>query len=191
MNDDHREIPDPITLLEGLLPGNPFQGEPPLPRGLLALMEEPEPEPEANSPDLAPEVHRPGCTAADNAGVALFHLEGLALEGKLNFGVLRISKQRLEDGAAAAESLGRRDVAQQMRRIAAQLPEVHSPEAAHPLAQELRDLAYNLAWDLGASCKGSFTPQALEQARLLAQQVHAGTLSVEDAIRQVRAGHQR
>ena len=31
----NNQLPDPITFLEGLLPGNPFKGEPPLPRFLF------------------------------------------------------------------------------------------------------------------------------------------------------------
>ena len=142
----------------------------------------PAPEP-ARKP--TPPISRPGCTAADNTGVVLYHLEGLSKEGKPNFGVLRVSKERLDEAATAAASLGRQDLAQQMRQIANKLPQVHDAEGAGRLAAELRPVAF-AAWDLGAACKGSLTPEQMGKARDLARQVKAGTLTMEEAVSQVK-----
>lgn len=108
----------------------------------------------------------PGCTAADNAGVALYHLEGLA-SGKPNFGVLRVSKQRLEEGAQAAEKLGKSEIAREMRGIAAEMPNIRDAEAARGLADKLKPVAYS-AWDLGAKCKGSLTIHDIKKVREMA-----------------------
>lgn len=149
-----------------------------------AAVAPPPPKP-APAPRPAPPIARPGCTAADNAGVVLYHLEGLSKEGKPNFGVLRVSKERLEEAATAATSLGRTDLAQQMRRIASKLPQVQDAEAAGRLAAELRPVAY-AAWDLGAQCKGSLTPEQMGKARELARQVKEGTLTMDQAVSQVK-----
>ena len=143
------ELPDPITFLEGLLPGNPFLGEPPIPRGIIDLLA-----PEAEAP-LAPqerpkEVTKPGCTAAESAILSLGFLDGLA-EGMKGFGVLRQGKEYLEQGARAAESLGKTELAKEMRSIAAELPEVRTTEQARDLAQRLRPLKAQ-AWELGRQC---------------------------------------
>ena len=130
-------------------------------------------------------ISKPGCTAADNAGVALYHLDGLAYQGKTNFGVLRVTKETLEVGARAAEIAGAPQIAQDYRDIARQLPEVHDAAHAGELAERLRPVAFR-AWSLGASCKGAMTPQQLDRARALARQVQAGTLSMDQAIKQVR-----
>ncbi len=173
------EIPDPFTFLDRVFRAieQPTQTEPVEHSYAVAITEPQEPTPEA--------IARPGCTAADNAGVALYHLEGLALEGKPNFGVLRITKERLEEGAAAAGHLGRNDLAEEMLSIAGELPEVHDAEAARRLAQELRPLAYTL-WDLGARCKGSLTPEDMARARALSAQVRSGEITFQEAVRQVR-----
>lgn len=149
-----------------------------------AAVAPPPPKP-APAPKPAPPITRPGCTAADNAGVVLYHLEGLSKEGKPNFGVLRVSKERLEEGATAAASLGRQDLAQQMREIASKLPQIHDAAAATSLAAELRPVAY-AAWDLGAQCKGSLSPEQMGKARILARQVQEGKLSMDQAIKQVQ-----
>jgi len=114
----------------------------------------------------------PGCTAADNAGVALYHLDGLA-QGKPNFGVLRVSKERLEQGARSAKTIGANTIAEQMLDIAGELPHVHNHQQAQMLAEKLRPVAY-AAWDLGARCKGSsLTRDDIEKAREAARRLHA------------------
>jgi len=139
----------------------------------------------AARPVEAPPIDRPGCTAADNAGVVLYHLDGLAYEGKTNFGVLRVSKERLEEGARAAEISGDPQIAEEYRAIARDLPEVHDAEAAQAQAERLRPVAFR-AWELGARCKGSISPEQLGRVQLLAKQVREGTITMEQAITQVR-----
>lgn len=95
-------------------------------------------------------LDKPGCTAADESGRALFYLEGLA-RGNGGFGVLRQGRENLETAAAAADSLGQNDLARGFRRIAGQIPEVHTAESAEGLARELRPLV-DRAWRLGRVC---------------------------------------
>ena len=129
------------------LPPPPWEG-PPIPRRLL--------KPDAFVPGRpAPGLAKPGCTAADEAIVALGHLEGLA-RGNEGFGVLRVSKERLEKAAAAAEGLKHPEIAAAMRAVAAQMPGVHTRAGAQALADELRPVV-DQAWDLGRRCKDSST----------------------------------
>lgn len=125
-----------------------------------------------NTPSSPPQSYPPGpgCTAADNAGVALYHLDGLA-DGKTNFGVLRVSKERLEEGAGAAERIGAKIIASQMRAIANEMPRVHDSEAARKLANKLKPVAYS-AWDLGARCKGSLSKEDIVKAKEAARRIH-------------------
>mgnify|MGYP001619321957 CR=1 FL=1 len=131
-------------------------------------------------------ISKPGCTAADNAGVALFHLDGLAYHGKTNFGVLRVTKDTLEVGARAAEIAGDPQIAQDYRDIARRLPEVHDAAKAGELAERLRPVAFR-AWSLGASCKGAMTPQQLTRVKALAKDVNNGKLTMEEAVKKVKA----
>lgn len=96
------------------------------------------------------EIQRPGCTAADNAIVAKGHLQGLA-DGRGGFGVLKISQQRLSEGAAAADQLGRTHLAGTMRGIASEMGAVRSREKAQELATKL-DPVIDEAWRLGRVC---------------------------------------
>ena len=146
---ERREIPDPISFLEGLLPGNPFLGEPPIPRGIIDLLA-PEVEPPPASQERPKEVTKPGCTAAESAILSLGFLDGLA-DGLGGFGVLRQGKEYLEQGARAAESLGKTGLAREMRSIAADLPEVRTVEQARDVAERLRPLKAE-AWELGRQC---------------------------------------
>jgi hypothetical protein len=88
--EQRREFPDPISFLVGLLPGNPFLGEPPIPRGIIDLMDKDAEVPVAIE-ERPKEVTRPGCTAAESTILSLGFLDGLA-EGMKGFGVLRQSK---------------------------------------------------------------------------------------------------
>jgi hypothetical protein len=86
-------IPDPISFLEGLFPGNPFLGEPPIPRSIIDLMSE-EAEASVAIEEKPKAVTRPGCTAAESTILSLGFLDGLA-EGMKGFGVLRQGKEYL------------------------------------------------------------------------------------------------
>lgn len=132
----------------------------------------PEPAPAQRPVETASLPNRPGCTAADEAAVALFHLNGLA-QGKGGFGVLRVSKERLETAATAAESIKHPEIAQQYRAIASEMPEVHTPEAAKALAERLQPVIYNEAWALGQRCKGALSPADLEEIKALAAKISA------------------
>jgi len=170
--------------LQDLLPCLPHEG-PPVPRFTRRPPTQETHTPET-PPASAPAPARPGCTAADNAGVALYHLEGLAIEGKPNFGVLQVTKERLEEGAAACDYLGQEALAQQMRHIAEELPRVHDALGARRLARELRPLAYKL-WDLGAKCtESSLTLEDLLQTKRLAHQVHTGEITLEEGKQRIR-----
>ena len=127
---------------------------------------------------------RPGCTAADNAIVAKGHLDGLA-QGFGGFGVLRISKERLEEAAQAAHVLGKNDLSREMNSIASQMPQVHTPQEAAVLAKRL-DLVVKEAWQLGSSCKGDISPEQVAKARELATRVSQGKLTTKEAIEQLR-----
>ena len=126
----------------------------------------------------------PGCKAADATLLNLSYLEGLS-RGLGGFGVLRVGRERLEEGAKAAQQLGHADLAREMRAIAEELPQVRDATNAAALADRLRPVA-DRAWSLGASCKGAMTSQQLGRVRELSRQVQAGTLSMEQAIKQVR-----
>jgi hypothetical protein len=74
-------------------------------------------------------------------------------EGKSGFGVLRVGKDRLEEGAAGAARMGQGELAREMRAVAQELPEVKSSEAAAALAPRLKELS-DQTWDLGRRCGG-------------------------------------
>jgi hypothetical protein len=151
----------------------PVVPEVPAPAPAASLVPAPAPAPTpATSPAPTSPVNRPGCTAADEAAVALFHLDGLA-RGKGGYGVLRVSKERLEVAASAAESLKHADIAAQMRAIAAEMPNVSSPEEAQVLKDRLEPVVYDQAWDLGRRCKGALTAQDLSEIRALADRISA------------------
>ena len=188
---DRFELPDPFALLAGLLPGNILAGEPPLPRGLIALMEaSADSEPDEVRPHFVDAniqtkaLARPGCTAAETTILTLGFLEGLS-EGMGGFGVLRQGKEYLETGAQAARSLGRTELADDLEQIAEDLAEVHTAEEAQLMAERLRPLKAD-TWELGRRCKGNFSPEALEQARQLAQRVRDGEITFEQAVKQVK-----
>ena len=136
---------------------------------------------------VAVATHRPGpgCQAADACLLVHNYLVHLA-EGKSGFGVLGVAKERLEEGAAGAARMGEAKLAQEMRIVAQELPQVTTPEAAAALAPKLKALS-DQTWDLGRRCGGhNLSPAALEQARGLARDVKEGKLSMEEAVKQVR-----
>jgi hypothetical protein len=119
-----------------------------------------------------PRIDRPGCTAADDAAVALFHLNGLA-RGNGGFGVLRVSKERLETAAAAAEGLRQHEIAAEYRAIAIEMPSVHTPEEAQALHDRLEPVVYERSWDLGRKCKGAIDPEDMAEIKALAAKIAA------------------
>lgn len=150
------------------LPAPPWEGLPPL----FGLPWEREPQEESRAPvrvvterfDPKPASPRPtypggpGCNAADIAGMALYHLDGLGYQSKTNFGVLRVTKERLEEAARAAEIAGSPQIAEEYRAIARDLPEVHDAAKAREAAERLRPVAFR-AWELGARCKGNLSSE--------------------------------
>lgn len=193
-----REDMDPISWL----PPAPWEGLPPLFGAPWERQEQTHEEPRApiaSAParsqpkPLGPHPMSPGgpgCRAADNGGTALYHLDGLGYHWKTNFGVLRVTKVILEEGARAAETAGDPRIAEEYRAIAQDLPQVHDAAQAREVAEQLRPVAFR-AWELGARCEGGhvtpqLTPEDLTKARSLAQQVHEGTLTMDQAIKQVR-----
>ena len=152
----------------GWRPNLPWEG-PPIPRFLSGWT--------PNGPDAvgAPTAQsegsdgkqpdRPGCTAADNSLLVQAHLKGLA-GGRGGFGVLRTSKEKLEEGADAAERVGRGELAEEMRRIAGELPDVRTQSGALALSEALEPVVEQ-CWELGRRCKGALSPEELERARRL------------------------
>ncbi len=121
---------------------------------------------------------KPGCTAADESGVVLYHLEGLA-GGKKGFGVLATDVERLERAAKGAEGMGDRETAGRLRTLAGQLPEVRDSEKAKEVAEELRPIA-DVAWELGRRCGGhDVTPELKAKAQSLAQHMKAALTTTE------------
>lgn len=167
-----------------LLPGNPFALEPPVPRFLIpkleALDETPLPALEVafTSSTEAP-ITKPGCTAANEAGVALFHLMGLSRNwgGR---GVLYTTPHHLERAAKAAEIAQAPDVAARLREVSSRLPEVQSPEDAAALSEDLWPIARE-TWDLAVKC-GQVTSEMWRKAQELGLQVSEGKLSREEAV---------
>lgn len=99
----------------------------------------------------------PGCRAADACLLVHGYLVNLA-DGKTGFGVLRVAKERMEEGAAGAERMGHVQLAGRMREVAAELPQVHTPEQAAALAPRVKELS-DQTWDLGRRCGGHFSPE--------------------------------
>jgi len=111
------------------------------------------------------------------------HLTGLA-RGYGGFGLLRVSKERLDEAARAAEKLGQKTLAHDMKAIASELPNVRDEAAALGLANRL-DPVIRQAWDLGKRCKGALTPEEIERAKSLARDVKSGKLTLEQAKEQL------
>ena len=129
-----------------LLPYLPHEG-PPVPRFLIEKEEEPE---EAGRPSVDGGVDKPGCTIADEALTVFGHLYGLS-EGWGGFGVLRTSAERLKRAASISESIGKGEIADQLREFSERLPEIHTEEDAARAAEEFEPIVRE-AWELGKHC---------------------------------------
>ena len=153
------------------MPGNPFKGEPPLPRFLL-IAENPEP-PAPSPPPARTELPKPGCVAADDTLLVYGHLYGLA-SGLGGFGLLRLSKERMEHAAQAAEWVKEPDLAEDMRTFASLLPEVHDEEGAAAALEDMSPLIERV-WVLGVRC--GRTTAALAKAEVAMREIRKGVHS--------------
>ncbi len=131
---------------------------------------------------------RPGCTAADETLTVKGHLDGLA-GGLGGFGLLRSSKERLENAAAGAQKAGDAATSARLRVIAGKLPDVHTPDQAAAVANELDDIV-PVVWELGKRCKGAISQDTMDAARDLAEQVNQGNISREAAVEQLRLANE-
>lgn len=109
---------------------------------------EPSRQREPRGEDGGPE--RPGCQIADACLIVHGYLEELS-EGQGGYGVLRLGKERLEAAAVIAEDIGKEDLAESIREVCEKLPEVHTPDAAAELAEEMEPIKKQ-AWRLGRAC---------------------------------------
>lgn len=175
---------DPLRdFLEGLLPGNPLIGEPPIPRFLIPRQEQLEGKPQELMEPLSP-LTKPGCVAAENTILVLGLLDGLA-EGMGGFAVLRQGKERLEEAAHGARLMKDDTIAGRLVSIADLLPDVHTEEEAKAAAELLRPLKA-LTWVMGKRCKGALTLEQMTKAKDLAAKVRAGKTTLAQAIQEVR-----
>lgn len=131
----------------------------------------------------------PGCMVADTTLMVKGHLDGLA-KGFGGFGVLRVSKERLEAASQAARSLNAHEVAKELSEIATSLPTVSTSEEAAMVAQKLEQVIPK-AWDLGKRCKGEdkgsdLPPSVLQKAKDLASKVKAGEMTKDEAVSTLR-----
>ena len=148
--------------LSSWLPAPPWEGLPPLfglpwehqeeeelraPRRVAATR--PQPKPAGSGP-----VYQggPGCRAADACLLVYGYLVHLA-EGKSGFGVLKVAKARLEEGAIGAAQMGQVQLAREMRAVAQEVALVTTSEAAAALVPKLKQLS-DQTWDLGRRCGG-------------------------------------
>jgi hypothetical protein len=140
----------------------------------------------APSPTSPGRVHveGPGCKAADACLLVHGYLVNLA-EGKTGFGVLKIAKERLEQGATAASQLGQAQLAQEMRTVSQDLPEVHTAEQAAALVPTLKALC-DQTWELGRRCGALLSPERIQQARVLGPKVRTGEISRDQAVAELR-----
>ena len=139
------------------LPGNPLKGEPPLPAFLLIGRTEP--------PEEAPrELPKPGCVAADDAILVHGHLLGLAA-GLGGFGLLRLSRERMEHAAQAAEWVNEPELAREMMRFAGLLPDIHDEDAAAEALDKMKPIIEEV-WKLGVRCGRTQAALAKAQAAM-------------------------
>jgi len=97
-------------------------------------------------------IARPGCTAADEAGQVLFHLQGLSA-GWGGTGVLAMDVDRLERAAGGANVAGDVETATALRSFKERLPQVRDPDTAKAAASDFVPIARR-AWELGRKCGG-------------------------------------
>ena len=157
--------------------------EPPLSTMMAQYLEE---HPEASAPERAvalPEASapqserlaKPGCTAADETGLVLYHLQGVA-EGKTS-GVLALDPDHLEKAALGAEGMGDRALAKKLREFKGVLPGVRDAETAQQAIEKLKPLA-DESWQLGVKCGGHSIPTQLRnRANELASKVKSGEIT--------------
>ena len=62
-----------------------------------------------------------------------------------------MSKSDLEEAAEVAESIGKSELAQRITDVSDKLPEVHTPEAAAELVDEMAPIKHQ-AYHLGRAC---------------------------------------
>jgi len=182
---------DPLRdLLEGLLPGNPLAGEPPIPRFLIPHPEE-EGQAQPPNPPTATGVgaaspNKPACTAADESLLAYSYLDRLA-RGAQGFGVLRQGKEHLEAAANAADELKRRDIAAKLREIAEAMPAVKDEASAAELADRLEPIT-DECWEIGRGCNRPLSIADVNRAIEMAQQVRNGQRTYDSAMADTREG---
>ena len=174
------------------LPLPPWEG-PPLPRCFVEESQEETPAPRRLSPSEPPVKSfgtfpsyqaGPGCKAADSCLLVHGYLVHLA-EGQSGFGVLRVAKERMEEGALGAERMGQGQLAHEMRQVAQELPEVRTPKQAAALAPKLKELS-DQTWDLGRRCGGHFSPQLMAKAQALGSKVAKGEVPRDQAVAELR-----
>jgi len=120
---------------------------PPIPRGFTEDLDE-----ETVSLPMPPvgKFLKPGCTAADNSLTVKGHLDGLSA-GLGGFGVLRQSKEKMEDAAKAARIMHEDDLAERIDAFAEELTHVQTPDEARVLARTMGGIL-NETWVLGTRC---------------------------------------
>ena len=127
---------------------------------------------------------KPGCTAADETGAILHHLNGLA-RGLGGFGVLRSpdERKRIERAVRGALGMGEEGVARRMGEVFADLKDVSTPEQAAALADRLGPVA-DEAWELGKRCGGT---GAIALAQHLMERAQAGEITKQAALAELLA----
>lgn len=129
-------------------------------------------------------TEKPGCTAADEAGQVLFHLQGLA-EGKPGFGVLQLDGARLDRAAQGAEGMGHPEIATKLRAFKDELGSVTDQESAQAAVASFKPTV-DEAWYLGQRC-GLASNSPIRYAKALAERVKAGEMSYDAAVQEMRA----
>ena len=120
----------------------------PSPAASSLNVDAPQDPPEGSPPE--PEIIRPGCMAADESLTVLGHLQGLAA-GWEGFGVLKTSKDRLDNAVIGAQAMGDQETAKELADFAETLPNVHTAAEARAAAQTLVPIAQK-TWKLGVVC---------------------------------------
>lgn len=85
--------------------------------------------------------------------------------------MLRLSKERMERAAQAAEWVREPDLAEDMRAFAELLPDVHDEEGAVAALEAMPSLIER-AWDLGVRC--GKTQAALAKAKAAMREIRKG-----------------
>jgi len=110
----------------------------------------------------------PGCIIADETNYVMAHLYGLS-EGWGGFGLLRLSKTKLEKAAEVAEYIGAEDTSGKLLEAAERLVLIDSTDDVLEYIEWFKPLAHR-AWEFGRRCSGlkkmtkEQIKEALEQA---------------------------